>query len=268
MPTKTVTVDDAQLRCEHLPRPGAPALLTINSMGTSLEAWDEQATSLAEHFELVRYDARGHGKSTLGANGELSIERLALDAMAVLDACGVARAHICGLSLGGITAMHIAKHWPDRVLKLVLANTAPYLGPKERWQRLIEVALNQGTTALLDHVLERWFTPEFRATQPDKAERAGRMLLATDKRGYAACCAALRDMDQRENIKSIVARTLVIGGTKDPATPPEHAELIFNSIPGAQLVMLEAAHLSNIERPSQFTAALREFLNTEAIRAG
>ena len=258
MPMRTVTVDDVQLRCDHLLRPGTPALLLINSLGASLEAWDDQLP-LADRFELIRYDARGHGKSELGANTELTVDRLARDALAVLDACGVARAHVCGLSMGGITAMHIACHWPDRVLKLVLANTAPYLGPKDRWQALIDVALAQGMEALVEQVLERWFTPDFRATQPDRVERVRQMLLATDKRGYAACCAALRDMDQRESIKSIVAQTLVIGGTKDPSTPPEHSDLIANSIPGARLLMLESAHLSNIERTAQFNAALLEF---------
>jgi 3-oxoadipate enol-lactonase len=262
---RIVKTQDAELRCEHLPRPGAPALLLINSLGTSLEMWDSQAEAFAEHFELIRYDARGHGKSSLGAATELTVDQLARDALAVLDTCGIARAHICGLSLGGMTAMQIARHWPDRVLKLALCNTAAHLPPRERWTSIIETALTQGMAALADGVLGRWFTPGFHAAQPEQVERIRQMLLDTDPRGYAACCAAIRDLDLREDIKSIDASVLVIGGTQDPSTPAEHAELIARSIQGAQRVMLESAHLSNIERASEFTSALLEFLAAEAV---
>lgn len=257
---KTVTVEDAQLRCEHSPRPGAPALLLINSLGCSLEMWDDQLTALQDKFEVIRYDVRGHGKSTIGTRSELTIDRLARDALAVLDACGIARAHLCGLSLGGMTAMHIAKEWPDRVLKIALCNTAPHMPPRENWQTRISLVLSQGTASVTEAVIGRWFTPEFRAAEPEKVDRIRQMLLAADPMGYAACCAAIRDMDQREAIKSISATTLVIGGTRDPGTTPADAELIARSIVGSKLVMLEAAHLSNVERAPEFTAALLEFL--------
>lgn len=264
---RLVKTEDAELRCEHVPRPGAPALLLINSLGTSLEMWDDQADAFAERFELIRYDARGHGKSSCGEADELTIDRLARDALAVLDSCGIARAHICGLSLGGVTTMQIARHWPDRVLKIALCNTAAHMPPRERWQQIIQTTLTQGVEALTDGILGRWFTPEFRAAQPAQVERIKQMLLTADPRGYAACCAAIRDMDLREDIKSIDAKTLVIGGTKDPGTTPEQANLIARSIQGAKLVMLESAHLSNIERAPQFTAELLEFLAAEAIPA-
>src|SRR5437868_4971082 len=134
---KLVKTEDAQLRCEHAPRPGAPALLLLNSLGTSLEMWDDQAEALSEHFELIRYDVRGHGSSSSGARPELTMEQLARDALTVLDSCGVVRAHLCGLSLGGMTAMHLARQWPDRVLKLVLSNTTPYMPPRESWDSRI-----------------------------------------------------------------------------------------------------------------------------------
>ena len=264
---RIVKTQDVELRCEHMPRPGAPALLLINSLGTSLEMWDDQAEAFAERFELIRYDARGHGKSSRGAADELTIDQLARDALAVLDACGIARAHICGLSLGGMTTMQIARHWPDRVLKIALCNTAPHMPGRERWQTIIETALTQGMAALVDGVLGRWFTPEFHKAEPVKVERIKQMLLSTDPRGYAACCAAIRDLDLREDIKSINATALVIGGTKDPSTPPEHAETIARCIPGAKLVMLESAHLSNIERAAEFTATLLEFRAAEAVPA-
>ena len=120
--------------------------------------------------------------------------------------------------------------------------------PRESWDERIRTVTTQGMQPLVETILGRWFTPEFRAAEPDRVDRVRQMLLSTDPLGYAACCAAIRDMDQRTTIRTITAKTLVIGGSKDPATPPAEAELIASSIPDAKLVMLEAAHLSNIER--------------------
>jgi 3-oxoadipate enol-lactonase len=256
----TIAADDAQLRYEQTLRPGAPALLMLNSLGTSLEMWDEQFAPLSERYELIRYDARGHGKSSVGTLRELTIDRLARDALAVLDGCGVARAHLCGLSLGGMIAMHIATHWPDRVLKIALCSTSPYMPPREAWNERIRTVTSQGMLPLVETILGRWFTPQFHTAEPERVDRVRQMLLSANPLGYAACSAAIRDMDQRDSIRTINAKTLVIGGGKDPATPPTEAELIANSIPDAKLVMLEAAHLSNIERAAEFTTALLDFL--------
>jgi 3-oxoadipate enol-lactonase len=260
---KTVNSEDAQLRCEHAPRPGAPALLFINSLGASLEMWDDQADVFGERFELIRYDARGHGQSTAGAQSEFTLEQLARDAIAILDSCGIARAHLCGISLGGMTAMTVAQRWPDRVLKLALCNTSTHMPPKETWQTRIQSVLSNGMADVTEATLERWFTPEYRQAQPEKIERVRQMLLRTDPRGYAACSAAIRDMDLRETISTITARTLVIAGSQDPATPPAHAQYIAEQIPEAKLVTLDCAHLSNIECAAEFNSALLEFLAAE-----
>lgn len=256
---KLVNTEDAQLRCEHSLRPGAPALLLLNSLGASLEMWDDQAGALSERFELIRYDARGHGNSSSGSRTELTIEQLARDTLAVLDACGIARAHLCGLSLGGMLSMYIARHWPDRVLKVALCNTSPHMPPRDGWDSRINIVTTQGMAPLVETILDRWFTAGFRAAEPARVDRVRAMLLACDPQGYAACCAAIRDMDQRQAIRQIDATTLVVGGTQDQATTPADAELIAGSIPGAKLVMLDAAHLSNIERAPEFTQTLLEF---------
>lgn len=261
---QSIRSQDAQLHFEHAPRPGAPALLLINSLGTSLGMWDDQLPALQDRFEVVRYDARGHGQSTAGHRDQLTIEDLARDALAVLDACGIARAHICGLSLGGMTAMQLALKWPDRVLKAVLCNTSAHMPPRDAWDTRIATVRNEGMAGLTEAVLGRWFTEEFRSANPDRVERIRRMLLETSVDGYVACCTAIRDMDLRESIKTIRTTTLVIGGTRDPATPPANAELIASSIPDARLKLLEAAHLSNIEQADEFTATLLEFLGPGA----
>lgn len=257
---KLATSQDVQLRVEHLPRPGAPALLLLNSLGTSVEMWDEQLDALSARYELIRFDTRGHGKSTIGEPREASMDLLAKDALAVLDACGIARAHLCGVSLGGMIAMQVATHWPDRVLKAAFCNTSPYMPPRDGWETRIQTVRSQGVAPLIEGILGRWFTPELRQAQPEKVDRVRAMLLETSPAGYAACCAAIRDMDQRETIRGITAKTLVVGGSKDTSTPPADAELIASCIPEAKLVMLEAAHLSNIERAEEFTATLIEFL--------
>lgn len=257
---KLVTTEDAQLRCEHSPRPGAPALLLLNPLGTSLEVWDDPFQALCERYELVRFDARGHGESTTGSKTELTMEQLARDALAVLDACGIARAHLCGLSIGGMTAMQVATLWPDRVLKIALCATSPYMPSREIWNTRIETVRKQGMAPLVDGILQRWFTAPYRMAHPEQAERIRAMLLAAKPQGYAACAAAIRDMDQRQSIKTITTKTLVVGGTQDPGTTPADHALIAASIPGAQLVMLEAAHLLHIEQQQEFTETLLQFL--------
>ncbi len=257
---KMVTTEDAQLRVEHSLRPGAPALLLLNPLGSTLEIWDDVFPALSERYEVVRYDFRGHGESTAGSKTELTIEQLARDALAVLDACGIARAHLCGLSIGGMTAMQIATLWPDRVLKIALCSTTPYMPSRDTWNARIEIIRTQGIAPLIDAILQRWLTTPYRMAHPDKVDWIRAMLLIVKPEGYAACAAAIRDMDQRQSIKTITAKTLAIGGTQDTgATPADHA-LIAASIPGAQLVMLEAAHLLHIERQAEFTDTLLQFL--------
>jgi len=134
------------------------------------------------------------------------------------------------------------------------------MAPADLWNQRIAAVTANGMAPLVESVVERWFTKAFREKAPQAVDRIRQMLLTTPPHGYAGCCAAVRDMDQRETIRSITAPTLVIGGRQDPATPLAAAELIQKRIPGARLVVLEAAHLSNIEQPAEFTAAVLEFL--------
>ena len=201
---------------------------------------------------------RGHGESTTGSKTELTMEQLARDALAVLDACGIARAHLCGLSIGGMTAMQIATLWPDRVLKVALCSTSPYMSVARHLEHAHRNRPHQGVAPLIDGILQRWLTTPYRMAHPEQVERIRAMLLTVKPQGYAACGAAIRDMDQRQSIKTITAKTLVIGGTQDPGTTPADHALIAASIPGAQLVMLEAAHCSTSsdKRSSRNTVAV------------
>lgn len=237
----------------------APVLVLSNSLGTAMAMWDDQVAALARRFRVLRYDTRGHGAST-ATPGDTSLDRLGRDVIELLDALDIAQAHFCGLSLGGMTGQWLGIHAPERIDRLVIANSSSFMGPPQSWQDRMALVRAQGMAAITQAVLDRWFTPGFAASEATGLERTRAQLLATSADGYAGCCAAIRDMDLRPIVHLIDRPTLVIGGSLDPATPPDHAEAIAKAIAGARLVMLEAAHLSNIEQPAAFTAALLDFL--------
>ncbi len=237
-----------------------PVLLLSNSLGTDLGMWSPQMPSLAARYRVLRYDSRGHGRSE-APEGPYTIDMLGQDAVAVLDAAGVERALFCGLSKGGMVGQWLGVNAPDRVGRLVLANTAAFIGAPEVWNQRIETVRAQGMAAIVPGVIDRWFTKPFQERAPDSVARIRDMLLATDPGGYAACCAAVRDMDQRQAISAIRVPTLVIAGRHDLATSPEQGRLIADTVPGARFLELDAAHLSNIEAEAAFTHALLDFLD-------
>ncbi len=231
----------------------APVLVLSNSLGTALEMWDAQAPALAGRFRLLRYDTRGHGGSP-APPGPYAIGDLGLDVIRLLDRLGIERASFCGLSVGGMTGMWLAAEAPERVERLVLLCTSALLGPSSVWDERIATATEQGMAALVVGVIERWFTPAFRAENPEVVEKMARTLRETDPEGYAGCCAAIRDMDLRDRLPSVGAPTLVVSGAEDPATPPEHGRLIADAIPGARFeVVPDAAHIANVEQPENIT---------------
>lgn len=237
----------------------APVLILSNSLGTDLHMWDGQMPVLTKSFRVIRYDSRGHGGS-VAENGPYSIDQLGRDAVNILDALGVETASFMGLSLGGMVGMWLLTHHAERIEKAVLANTGAHLGNPDFWNMRIRTARNEGMNALVSGTVERWFTREFQEKAPEAIARVGEMVRTTPALGYASCCAAIRDMDQREAIRSIARPVLVIVGSKDPATPPAMGGLIAGSIPGARIIDLDAAHLSNIEAETAFNRAAVAFL--------
>lgn len=236
-----------------------PCLVLSNSLGCALEMWDPQMAAFSRECRVLRYDVRGHGSSEVPAR-PYTLEQLGMDVLGLLDTLGIERAHYCGLSMGGSTGMWLAANAPQRIERLVLCNTTPWLGPPETMNARIETLLRDGMPALVEAILERWFTTGFRAREPLAVDRIRRMLLATPVDGYAGCCEALRDMDQRAALSSIVAPTLVIAGTYDPAPSPEAARAWAAVIPRSRFLELPAAHLSNIGAAEQFTRQVLDFL--------
>jgi len=239
----------------------APAVLFSNSLGTDVHAWEHQAEALAGTFRVVRYDARGHGRSD-APPGPYTIDRLGADAVGVLDALGIERAHVCGISLGGMVALWLAARHPERVGRAVFAATAARIGSRELWEERARAVRAGGTAAIRDLVVSRFFSPAFAAGQPRTVERFTEALLGMSAEGYAASCLALAEADLRDAVGGIRCPSLVIVGDLDVATPLAEARWLHGRIPGSGLLVLEgAAHLCNVERPGPFTEALVRFLS-------
>jgi len=222
--------------------------------------WAPQVADLLPHFQVLRYDTRGHGASDV-PKGEYSIELLGRDVLGLADALGISKFAFCGLSLGGAIGQWLALNASDRLTALVLANTSPQFGPRANWETRIRAVSEGGMAAIVDMVMQRFFSADTLARDDVYANSVKAVFLATDPAGYAGCCAALRDVDNRALLRNIKCPTLVIAGDKDVSTPWDgHGEVLAREIPGARSLRVPTAHLSNIERPRSFTAALLEFL--------
>ena len=241
---------------------GAPVLVLSNSLGTDLGMWDTQIPAFAEHFQVLRYDTRGHGQS-LVSEGPYSIAQLGRDVLALLDALHVEKAHFCGLSMGGLIGQWLGINAGSRLRSLVVCNTAAKIGEPAVWNPRIETVLREGQAAMValrDASIARWFTPEYAQANPDQAKRITDMLAATSPQGYAANCAAVRDADFRDQLGAIEVPTLVVAGTEDAVTPPSGGHFIQERVPGAQYAEFYAAHLSNVQAGDAFSQRVLAFL--------
>jgi 3-oxoadipate enol-lactonase len=254
-----VDADGCRIHFEIEGPQDAPVLMLSNSLGTTLHMWDAQVAPFTQHFRLLRYDRRGHGLSGV-TKGPYSMERLAQDALAILDALDIKKANWCGLSMGGMVGQWLGAHAASRIEKLVLSNTACYFPDKGVWNDRIKRVRDSGLAAIVDATLERWFTKPFRESAPEAIQRMREMFLTTYADGYVGCSEAIRDMDHRPLLAGIAVPTLVIAGRHDPATTVEAAEFMRRHIRGAELKVLEAAHIANIEQPQDYADAVLAFL--------
>ncbi len=238
----------------------APTLVLINSLGTNLRMWNPQVALLSHAIRIVRYDCRGHGASDV-PSGNYTIEQLGCDLLALLDTLQIERAHICGLSLGGLVALWFAVTYPNRVARAVFANTASRIGTTESWSTRIEAVRTGGMGAVRDAVLARFLSAGFRQRHPDTAQQISAMIETTHPPGYIGACAALRDTDLRTRVNAIRIPSLILAGALDESTPPFQARELQTAIVGSQLVIFpEVAHLSNVERPKEFSEHVLTFL--------
>ena len=244
-------------------RSNLPALVLSHSLGCDHSMWAPQMPDLLQHFQVLRYDTRGHGASGV-PNGDYTLDQLGQDVFALAEKLILGKFAFCGLSMGGAVGQWLAIKAPQRLTALVLANTSPKFGTPDTWDARRKAVQEGGMQAVVDAIMQRFFSQENQS--PDKqaaiwAQSTRAVLLGTDPKGYAACCAALRDADTRASLKKIPVSTLVIGSDKDPSTPWEgNGSVLARDIPNAKAVRLQTAHLSNLEQPRAFTTALLDFL--------
>lgn len=245
-----------------------PALVLAHSLGCDHSMWTPQMPDLLQHFQVLRYDTRGHGASSV-PDGDYTLDQFGQDVLGLADRLGLSKFAFCGLSMGGAVGQWLAINVPQRLTRLVLANTSPKFGTQDVWNARIKAVREGGMQAIVDAIMQRFFTQENQSQEnqsPDQQESAWAqstraVLLGSDPQGYAACCAALRDADTRDSLSKLSVPTLVIGGDKDPSTPWEgNGSILARDIPKAKAFRMQTAHLSNLEQPRAFTMALLDFL--------
>jgi 3-oxoadipate enol-lactonase/4-carboxymuconolactone decarboxylase len=242
-----------------------PAVMFSHSLGCDHSQWDAQAAALLPHFRVLRYDTRGHGATEAPA-GDYSIEMLARDALAVADAAGIRQFAFCGLSLGGMIGQWIAANAPERLSAVVLANTSARFPDPSVMEGRRRTVLESGIASIADAVMGRFFSPERVAANPPAVASIRRVLLGTNPVGYAGCCAAVRDLNQTAILPSIRVPAMIVIGDHDVSTPwAGHGEVLAREIAHARVEHLPTAHLSNLEKPNSFNAALLRLLLSQAV---
>jgi 3-oxoadipate enol-lactonase/4-carboxymuconolactone decarboxylase len=241
---------------------GLPVLILSHSIGCDHAIWDQQVPELLPYFRVLRYDIRGHGATDVSP-GDYSIEQLGRDVLALADGLKIGNFAFCGLSLGGAIGQWLGVHAGDRVKSLILANTSPRFGTPQGWQSRIDAVSSGGMAGIAEMVMQRFFSAESIAGRSASVANIRSVFLGTQPEGYIGCCAALRDFDFTGKLSQIKVSSLVIVGEKDVSTPwAGNGEILAREIPGAQALRLPAAHLSNLESPRAFLAALFSFLWT------
>jgi 3-oxoadipate enol-lactonase/4-carboxymuconolactone decarboxylase len=242
---------------------GRPVLILSHSIGTDHGMWEPQMADFLRHFQVLRYDTRGHGASDAPA-GEYSIEELGRDALGLADQLGIAKFAWCGLSMGGGIGQWIALYAPERISCLVLANTSARFGDRDNWENRIKAVREGGMAAILNLALQRFFSQKMLQTPNTQVSSIRAVLLGTHPEGYMGCCAALRDFNNTEQLSKIAVPTLVIVGDHDVSAPwAGNGEVLARLIPNAKAVRLAAAHLSNLEQPHSFASAVLDFLHSD-----
>lgn len=251
--------DGCKIAYEHRQiNPSFKTVVLAGSLGTTFEMWDPQVEVLSQHFNVVRYDARGHGRSDVFP-GAYSTDRLGLDVIDLIDALGLETIYFCGLSIGGMVGQWLSVRHPERIERLVLANTAAFIGAPDFWQQRIESITKEGVASIWEATQARWFTTEFLASETALIEQLESMFKSIDTAGYAACCAAIRDMDSRPFTHLNKLPTLIIAGSEDMATTLGQSEELHEFCENSVLLVLEAGHLSNLECQSEFNHGLLSF---------
>lgn len=242
----------------------APALILSNSLGTTLEMWDPQVPTLSTKYRVIRYDTRGHGGSPVTL-GPYTFKDLGDDVLAVLDALSIERAAFCGISMGGHTGLWMGIHASSRLNAIAVCNSAAKIGSPQAWGERAAMVREGGQASMLSLAESspgRWFSGEFVKADPATVQRAQAWIAGIEPQGYAACCDALAASDLHDDLGRISIPTLLLAGASDPVATVADAQAMQSRIAGAQLAVVPASHLSNLEAPDEFNQAVLRFLAT------
>ncbi len=254
-----IVLKDFTMHYELSGKPHAPVLLLSSSLGTSLEMWEPQMQAFEQHYQILRYDMRGHGRSST-PQGPYSIEALGVDVVGLLHGLQIDTVDFCGLSIGGLIGQWLGIYWPLVVNQLVLCNTAASIGSRDSWNQRIAIVQQHGMDGIAEGVLQRWFTEGFRKQGSPLLREMEDMLRSTDSAGYIATCAALREADLREGVRGIKCPVCIIAGTEDLATTLADSKYLETEIAQSMLQTIPAAHISSIEAPLLFNGTVLDFL--------
>lgn len=254
-----VTANGISFNCVIDGPEGAPCLMFSNSLATTVAMWDEQAAALKNQYRVLRYDQRGHG-ATDAPGGRYSYDTLVADAVALMNALGIARAHFAGLSMGGATALALAELHPDRVDRVIVCDSPCMSTPAsaQQWEERIVVAQTKGMEALVEPTVGRWFPPD-NLGKPH-VDKVRKMIRETPVNGFIGCSAALADHNYNAKVETASRPVLFIAGEKDGTTPAAMKDM-HQRLPGSGYVVLPGAgHISNMDQPALFTKAIQDFL--------
>lgn len=240
----------------------APVILFSNSLGTTSEMWQPQRNALISHYRILRYDVPGHGASAPDGQTR-SLEQLGRKVLSLLDKLGIDRVHFCGISMGGLTGLWLARFHPQRLITLTVANSAAKIGESADWQQRAALVRQQGMAAITEGAAARWFTRAFGERAPATVKSLISQLSTCDVESYADCCEALAKADLRHELAAISLPVLVIAGRDDKVTTVADADAMVAQIPGAQRVVLPALHLSSVEVWLAFNRALQPFIDAQ-----
>jgi 3-oxoadipate enol-lactonase len=265
-----ITLNDVDFRYELDGPEGAPWIVFSNSLTTDVTMWNTEVAELSDRYRILRYDTRGHGQ-TSAPDGPYSFELLVADVIALMDAVGADRAHYVGLSLGGMTGLGVAIEHGDRLLSLAACDARPFADPEwaEPWVGRIALAREKGMEALVEPTVARWFTEGFQSDPVNAPvlDHVRRMIRETSVEGYTGCAGALQELNYLPRLGEISVPSLFMTGRSDGSTPPAASEQMHAAVPGSQCVIVDpASHVSNLENPAQFDAAL--FAHIEAAQNG
>jgi 3-oxoadipate enol-lactonase len=259
-----IKANGIQMNYELSGKKEAPVAMLSHSLGSSLLMWIPQMKVLESHFQVLRYDIRGHGKSE-APPGVYTLELLGEDAVALLDALGIDQVHWVGLSMGGMIGQCVALKYPKRLKSLALCDTMAVIAPEAQplWQERIDAVRERGVASQLETTMERWFTSTFLNLNPYMLGVIRQEFLATPAKGYLGCLYAIRKLNYLDQLSAIKIPTLIMVGEDDPGTPVSASEAMHKKISNSKLVIIKSArHLSNVEQPEVFNTSLLTFLNS------